>query len=154
MDQCPGRNSPELGSPGRDPGRGTSRDHERRGRRALGHAGTARGQCTDHRHGQRRVAARRLRKRCTEWRGAAAPASSTPAASGTSSGDDGTGSGTQVVAPVTAPVTVSGNAISLLGDSAATGSGTAGTGDSSAPATTGEPPAMTPSSAARRRSHP
>ncbi len=49
---------PEPGSPGRDPGRGASGDHERPGRSALGHPGAARGQRTHHRHGKRRVAAR------------------------------------------------------------------------------------------------
>ena len=55
--------------------------------------------------------------------------SATKAGSATTSGKHSTAGGTQVVAPVTAPVTVTGNAISVVGDSrsshrpAATGSG-------------------------------
>ena len=44
------------------------------------------------------------------------------------SGDDAVLGGTQVAPAVTAPVTVGGNAISVLGDSASTGSATGGTG--------------------------
>ncbi len=174
IDQRPGRNSPELGSPGRGTDRGASRDHERRGRRALG----ARRHCS---RSTRRSPSRTTpvsllgdsESAATSGEGAAAPASSAPAASGSTglraaedggigpevrpipawtvgrivlasrlagpldrfrhgrhrghvaprttggtSGDDAILGGTQAVAPVTAPVTVSGNAISLLGDSA------------------------------------
>ncbi|WP_157489773.1 chaplin family protein, partial [Frigoribacterium sp. Leaf44] len=51
----------------------------------------------------------------------AAPVASAPA---TTSGDDSIGSGTQGLVDVTLPVTVGGNAISVLGDSASTGTTT------------------------------
>ena len=51
----------------------------------------------------------------------AAPVASAPA---TTSGDDSIGSGTQGLVDVTLPVTVGGNAISVLGDSASTGTPT------------------------------
>jgi hypothetical protein len=48
----------------------------------------------------------------------------TRAARTSTSGEDSVAGGTQVVAPVTAPVTVSGNAVSVLGASRSSGSGT------------------------------
>ncbi|WP_157490239.1 chaplin family protein, partial [Frigoribacterium sp. Leaf186] len=55
----------------------------------------------------------------------AAPAAPAPApAPAATSGDDSVGSGSQAVVDVTLPVTVGGNAISVLGDSASTGSTT------------------------------
>ena len=71
---------------------------------------------------------------------APAPASAPAPAPATTSGSDGTASGTQVVAPVAAPVSVSGNAISVLGDSSSTGS--TAPAPASAPAAT-LAPAMT-----------
>ncbi|TFB91295.1 DUF320 domain-containing protein [Cryobacterium algoricola] len=72
---------------------------------------------------------------------AAAPASAPAPAPATTSGSDGTASGTQVVAPVAAPVSVSGNAISVLGDSSSTGS--TAPASASAPAATLAPATTT-----------
>ncbi len=52
-----------------------------------------------------------------------AAADSGPDGSSTTSGTDGVASGTQVPAEITAPVTVTGNAISVVGDSSAESSG-------------------------------
>jgi hypothetical protein len=58
----------------------------------------------------------------------AAPATTGDAVAPTTGGDDAIAGGTQAIAPITAPVTVSGNAVSVLGDSTTDRSSTGGTG--------------------------
>ena len=74
--------------------------------------------------------------------GGAAPAAPAAPVSGpgaTTDGHDGILAGTQVIAPVTAPVTVTGNAISAIGDSSSEGARAPVTaGGSTGPTTSGE----------------
>jgi hypothetical protein len=56
--------------------------------------------------------------------GSGSAAGATGSGGGTTSGDDSTLGGTQVLGDVSAPVNVTGNAISVAGDSSSTGSGT------------------------------